>query len=89
MIPLGLYRRQDVDYNMFKDDDETNKVGSKGSNVFIKSSQANEKRKDIRYVVTHPPGKTILKGDDLVFVLAQNDPSSPDTWDDYSHIVQS
>ena len=70
MIPLGLYRKQDVDYNMFKEDHITSK-GVKNNPVFSNKYLPNqEKKKDVRYVVTHPPGKTILKADDLVFVLA-------------------
>ena len=39
--------------------------------------------KEIKYVITNPSKSIKLRPDDLVFVLAQNDPSSPETWDDY------
>ena len=75
-----------MDYNMFKEDHITGK-GAKNNQVFTKYIPNQEKKKDVRYVVTHPPGKTILKADDLVFVLAQSDPSSPNTWDEYNEPV--
>jgi len=36
-------------------------------------------------VITNPQKSIKLRSDDLVFVLAQNDPSSPETWDDYNY----
>ena len=70
MIPLGLYRCQDVDYNMFKEDIDNKKGANKASSYAQKDPSSKDKRKEVRYVVTHPPGRTILKSDDLVFVLA-------------------
>ena len=36
-------------------------------------------------MITNPQKSIKLRADDLVFVLAQNDPSSPETWDDYNY----
>ena len=35
-------------------------------------------------MVTNPSKETRLRHDDLVFVLAKNDPGDPNTWDDYN-----
>lgn len=36
-------------------------------------------------MITNPRKNIKLREDDLVFVLAQKDPSSPETWDDYNY----
>jgi len=38
----------------------------------------------VKYVVTNPDKDTRLAKDDLVFVLAKQDPGDPETWDDYN-----
>ena len=40
----------------------------------------------MRYVVTNPDKETKLKEDDIVFVLAKQEPGDPDKWDDFSQI---
>lgn len=35
-------------------------------------------------MVTNPDKDTRLEKDDLVFVLAKQDPGDPETWDDYT-----
>ena len=42
--------------------------------------------KEMRYVVTNPDKETKLKIDDIVFVLAKQEPGDPDKWDDFSQI---
>ena len=36
-------------------------------------------------MITNPCKSIKLRSNDLVFVLAQSDPSSPETWDDYNY----
>ena len=36
-------------------------------------------------MITNPSKSIKLRQNDLVFVLAQSDPSSPETWDDYNY----
>ena len=36
-------------------------------------------------MITNPQKSIKLRADDLVFVLAQSDPCSPETWDDYNY----
>lgn len=40
--------------------------------------------KPVKYVVTNPDKDTRLEPEDLVFVLAKQDPGDPETWDDYN-----
>jgi hypothetical protein len=80
MIPIGLYRRQMVNYDLFKEDENKH---SKVNNKPGLSTQ--ESLKEVNYVITNPQKSIKLRADDLVFVLAQNDPSSPETWDDYNY----
>lgn len=83
MIPIALYRRQMVNYDQFNEDDEKYKVGV-GNNSKIGAATP-EQLKEIKYVITNPQKSIKLRADDLVFVLAQSDPSSPETWDDYNY----
>jgi len=39
---------------------------------------------EIKYVVTNPDKDTKLRENDLIFVLAKNEPGDPETWDDYN-----
>ena len=49
-----------------------------------KKKEAEEKyKKEIKYVITNPDKDLVLKENDLVFVLAQNDPKDPNVyWED-------
>lgn len=83
MIPIGLYRRQLVNYDALNEEDDKNKVNVNVNNNKIGSPT--ESLKEIKYVITNPHKSIKLRADDLVFVLAQSDPSSVHTWDDYNY----
>ena len=83
MIPIGLYRRQMVDYSQFKKEEEDRRNIGQSSNRGGQSYS--EQLKEIKYVITNPQKSIKLRADDLVFVLAQSDPCSPETWDDYNY----
>jgi len=80
MIPIGLYRRQMVNYNAFRDEEDRFGIANACA-----GSASQESLKEIKYVITNPQKSIKLRADDHVFVLAQNDPSSPETWDDYDY----
>ena len=83
MIPLGLYRTTKVNLMSYNDLDvsKSRKKGVLSSNMkHIDSSNF----KLVQYVVTNPDKDTRLEKDDLVFVLAKQDPGDPETWDDYN-----
>jgi hypothetical protein len=83
MIPLGLYRTTKVNLMSYKDLDvkQTRKKGTSNSN---QKNVDSSKFKSVKYVVTNPDQDTRLEKDDLVFVLAKQDPGDPETWDDYN-----
>ena len=82
MIPLGLYRTEKVNYSKFKLEDDKKRKMDLGNN----DRDANNV---IKYVVTNPhKEKVLLRDNDLVFVLAQNDPGDPKTWDNFSHYLE-
>lgn len=83
MIPLGLYRSTKVDFRSFKDDEEKRRKNPK------QDKQDTSDEKEIKYVVTNPPKNMRLRENDLVFVLSQQDPGAPDTWDDYKYFSES
>lgn len=60
---------------------QTRKKGTSNSN---QKNVDSSKFKSVKYVVTNPDGDTRLEKDDLVFVLAKQDPGDPETWDDYN-----
>ena len=70
MIPLGLYRRQKVDMDLFMEEEsmknKTKKKPPGGNN----SSANEDERQEVKYVLTNPLKHVKLKLDDLVFVLA-------------------
>ena len=70
MIPLGLYRRQKVDMNLFMEEEsmqvKTKKKPLGGNNSLFKGDD----RQEVKYVLTNPLKHVKLKVDDLVFVLA-------------------
>ena len=77
MIPLGLYRQQNVNLSIIKDSIlQTAQVKDHND------PKANTK-KMIKYVVTNPKEDTKLQEDDLVFVLARHNPGDPDLWDEF------
>jgi len=80
MIPLGLYRTTRVNLMAYKDLDE--KQG-RGRGQQPNARRDTSKFKPVKYVVTNPDKETRLEKDDLVFVLAKQDPGDPETWDDY------
>ena len=78
IIPLGLYRQQNVNLTVIKDSIMQSKTTPKDMN----DVKANIKRM-IKYVVTNPDKETKLHEDDLVFVLARHYPGDPDLWDEF------
>jgi hypothetical protein len=66
MIPLGLYRRETVNLNAFREEDERKKSAQSQD----KQQQQKPTYKEIKYVVTNPPRHVKLQADDLVFVLS-------------------
>ena len=82
MIPIGLYRTKEVNYNLFQEDDSKKNVSN---NYGRQANQKEDCLKEIRYVITNPQKSIKLRSDDKVFVLAQSDPCSRETWDDYKY----
>ena len=52
MIPIGLYRRQMVDYSQFKKDEEDRRNIGQSNNRGGQSFS--EQHKEIKYVITNP-----------------------------------
>lgn len=78
IVPLGLYRKEEIQLSSFSEEDDRRKKST------FKSAKDEEKDvKEIKYVVTNPSKELKLRKDDLVFVLAQADPGDPNKWDDY------
>lgn len=67
MIPLGLYRKDTVNLNAFREEEERKKNVGKNADS---QPQSKPTYKEIKYVVTNPPRHVKLKADDLVFVLS-------------------
>tara|TARA_B110000285_G_C15131943_1_gene624210 strand:- start:457 stop:720 length:264 start_codon:yes stop_codon:yes gene_type:complete len=40
---------------------------------------------NFKYVVTNPEKDTKLRSDDMIFVLAKNDPGDPEKWDEFTY----
>lgn len=66
MIPLGLYRTEQVNLSNLQKD-----KGPAG----LEQKQKENMRK-IKYVVTNPPRNDKVEPGDIVFVLAQKDPKA-------------
>lgn len=81
IIPMGLYRQSSVWLKAYKENQQ--KFKGKTPYSGFDKKEASE-WSDIKYVVTNPDKDTKLRENDLIFVLAKNEPGDPETWDDYN-----
>lgn len=82
MIPIGLYRKDEV--NLFAYKEQQLSKGLEISKTAISDNSKEAVMKEIKYVVTNPKQKTRLMKDDYVFVLSKTDPGDPENWDNYN-----
>ena len=80
---MGLYRQETVWLKAYKENQQKFKGKASPFSGLYDKKEASDWN-EIKYVVTNPDKDTKLRENDLIFVLAKNEPGDPETWDDYN-----